>query len=198
MQNKTGSRDIDAAFAVMTGTLLLGVILGVMCYCFMSEDAARIISAAQSDYIGFRQSADFAQILLASFGVSTLFLTALFLLGFFAFGQLPALFVLMYRGSGLGMILSQAYSGADGSRGALTVLMIVPACVISCYALCICAKESVRMSGRLLRHMMFNKPFPGMLESVKNYAVRFAALEAVAAVSAACDCICSVLLADRI
>ena len=201
MQNKTGRTglgDIDLAFAVMAGTLLIGVILGTLAYCFMSDSTADLLSLAAKDHISFRKSADFGRVLLDSFCVSSLFIAAEFLLGFFALGQLPAFALLIYRGMGLGAVLSQSYSETPSHRIVFVILLIVPACVISCYALCVAAKEAVRFSTRLLRLILLNKACPGLLDRSKNYAARFAALEAVAAVSAAVDCIASLIFAGKL
>ena len=196
--SKTGFRDIDIAMAVMIGTLLLGTVLGTLSYCFMPQSTVDLLSAAVKDFVGFRQTADFGHILIRSFFTTTLFIAAEFLLGIFALGQLPELLVLVYRGSGLGIILSQAYVTTQKSRIVLVILFIVPAAVISCYALSLAAKEAVRMSSRLMTLLLVSKPCPGLLEHFKNYAARFAAIEALAAVSAAVDCIGSLLIASKL
>ncbi len=204
MQNKlnktvrTGFRDIDAALAVMIGTLLLGVVLGTLSYCFMPQSTVDLLSAAVKDFVGFRQTADFGHLLISSFFSATLFIAAEFLLGLFALGQLPELLVLVYRGSGLGIILSQAYVNTDRNRIVLVILFIVPALVISCYSLALAAKEAVRMSSRMMTLLLVNKPCPGLLDHFKNYAVRFAAIEALTAVAAAVDCISSLLIASKL
>ena len=201
MQNKTvrtGFRYIDIAMSVMIGALLLGVVLGTLSYCFMPESTVSLLSAAVKDFVVFRQTADFGHLLINSFFSSTLFIALEFLLGLFALGQLPELLVLVYRGSGLGIILSQAYVNTDNSRIVLVILFIVPAMVISCYALSLAAKEAVRMSSRLMTLLLVNRQCPGLLEQFKNYAARFAVIEAMVAVSAAVDCISSLLIASRL
>lgn len=201
MQNKTartGFHDIDISLAVMIGALLLGTVLGTLSYCFMPQGTVDLLSAAVKDYVGFRQTADFGHILINSFFTVSLFIAAEFLLGLFALGQLPELLVLVYRGSGLGIILSQAYVNADKSKLVLVILFIVPALVISCYALSLAAKEAVRMSSRLMTLLLVNKPCSGLLEHFKNYTARFAAVEALAAISAAVDCISSLLIASKL
>ncbi len=196
--NRNQFQDIDISFAFMTGFLLLGVIFGTLSYCFMSEGTVELLSKATKGYIDFRKSSDFGHILIDSFLVSSLFIGIEFIFGLSALGQLPELFVLLYRGSGLGIILSQAYDSIDKSKLVLVILLIVPSCIVSCYALCVAAKEAVRMSGRLLRLMAVNRPVLGLLDHFKNYSARFAAIEAMAAVSAALDCILSLTLASKI
>ncbi len=195
---RTGFKDIDIAMSVMIGALLLGTVFGTLSYCFMPQSTVDLLSGAVKDFVGFRQTADFGHILIRSFFTATLFIGAEFLMGLFALGQLPELLVLIYRGSGLGIILSQAYVNADRSRLVLVILFIVPAAVISCYALSLAAKEAVKMSSRLMTLLLVNKPCPGLFEHFKNYAARFAAIEALAAVSAAVDCISSLLIASKL
>ena len=195
---RTGFKDFDIAMSVMIGALLLGTVFGTLSYCFMPQSTVDLLSGAVKDFVGFRQTADLGHILIRSFFTATLFIAAEFLLGLFVLGQLPELLVLVYRGSGLGIILSQAYVNADRSRLVLVILFIVPAAVISCYALSLAAKEAVKMSSRLMTLLLVNKPCPGLLEHFKNYAARFAAIEALAAVSAAVDCISSLLIASKL
>ena len=195
---RTGIRDIDVAFAVMTGTLLLGVVLGTLSFCFMPKDMTDMLSAAVRDFTGFRQSAGFGHILIDSFFVTTLFIAAEFILGLSALGHLPELLVLIYRGSGLGIILSQAYVSTEPARLPVVILFIVPALAVSSYALCLAAKEAVKMSGHLLGLMLTGEGSGSLPEHFRSFLTRYAALEALAAVSAAVDCLCSVFIAPRI
>lgn len=191
------SQNKDIAFAVMVGAILLGTVLGTVSFCLFPESMTEALASSARDYMSFRKGSDMAGILLNSFAVTSLFIASEFLLGFFALGMLPEVLVLIYRGCGLGIVLSQAYTGCSASERVIAALMIVPACVISCFALCLAAKEAVRLSGRLLVDLTAKENCRGELEYLKTYLVRFLALEAIAAVSAAVDCISSLLLADR-
>ena len=192
------SFDIDISFAVMAGTLLLGVILGTLSFCFMPQSTTDLLSAAVKDFTGFRQTAGLGHILIDSFFVSTLFIAAEFVLGLSALGHLPELAVLLYRGCGLGIILSQSYVSTDKSKLPAVILFIVPAILVSCYALCLAAKEAVKMSGHILGLMLTGEAASSLPEHFRNYLTRFSALEALAAVSAAVDCLCSLLIASKI
>lgn len=188
----------DKAFAIMIAVLLIGVLLGTVSYCFLSNDLSQQLIKSAEEHIEFRINSDFGHILLHSFFASSLFMAAVFLLGFFALGQLPILAVLAYRGMGIGMVLSQCYSSHSGKEAFSAALLVIPSAVIACYALCMAAKEAVRFSTRLLAIVLSNDPCTGIAETTKLYGVRFLALEAVCAASAAADCFCSVLFASHL
>ena len=190
MQNRTRlfvSADYDKAFAFMIGAILIGVLLGTVSFCFLSNDLSDML-----------RSSDMGHILLDSFFVSSLFITAVFILGFFALGQLPALLILVYRGMGLGMVLSQVYTSYPAGSAAAAALILIPAAVVSCTALCMAAKESVRFSSRLLTIVLCSDPCSGIVSMTKVYGTKYLMFEAAAAASAAVDCIFSVLLSSRI
>ncbi|MBR6102699.1 MAG: hypothetical protein IKP95_09735 [Ruminococcus sp.] len=201
MQNRTRlfvSADYDKAFAFMIGAILIGVLLGTVSFCFLSNDLSDMLLRAGERHIDFRRSSDMGHILLDSFFVSSLFITAVFILGFFALGQLPALLILVYRGMGLGMVLSQVYTSYPAGSAAAAALILIPAAVVSCTALCMAAKESVRFSSRLLTIVLCSDPCSGIVSMTKVYGTKYLMFEAAAAASAAVDCIFSVLLSSRI
>ncbi|MBR1384393.1 MAG: stage II sporulation protein M [Ruminococcus sp.] len=201
MQNRSvGERsyDIDRAFTFLAGCLLIGILAGVIAYCFMDNPLSDSLSRANSEYISFRQNNNLGRILADSFFTSSLFIGAMFLSGMFALGQLLSLGVLLIRGIGIGAILSQSYYTYQGDKLIYTVLIIVPAAIISCYGLVLAAKEAVRLSTRLLIVLLSNDSFGGFAETFKAYGVSFLFVEAVISVSAAIDCVFSLLLSDKI
>ena len=201
MQNRTVRErrfDIDIAFAVMIGCLLIGVLAGVLAYCFMDNSISSQLIDANTEYLEFRKENDFGRILIDSFFVSTLFIGAEFLCGLFALGLLPALGVLIYKGMGIGVILSQGYTIYESSRIVSLIAIIVPAAIVSCYGAALAAKEAVRLSGRLLLILFSNDSFTGLSEHFRAYGVRFLCIEAIISVSAAVDCVCSVFLASKL
>lgn len=200
MQNVQRSRsfDIDSAMIVMVGTVLLGVIFGTVSYLYMPSRLSQLLFDANTGYIGSRAGETLSRILLDSFAVSSLFIGAEFILGFFALGQLPELLILIMRGMGLGTVLSQVYNSYSGLNLLCAVFLIVPSAVISVYALAACAKNSVRLSTRLLLIALSSERCKGLLDNVRTYSARFVILEAAALGAALTDCFCSVCFAARI
>lgn len=180
-------------FAFLIGASLIGVLLGTVAYCYMSEDFLRQISLAQNNFLEIRHNSDFAVVLMKSLSSATMFLGAVFILGLSAISQPLEIAVLVVRGMGYGVTMAQVYS-QNGSSGILTcALLIVPAAVVSTYALAIGTREAVLMSNLLMTNSLSDRGADGMLTRIKLYGVKFLVLEAVMAVSAAVDCLCTVL-----
>lgn len=200
MQNQRTSGSVlrrNNFFAYLVGTALLGVILGTMAYCFMSEDFLNQLSLAQENFLEVRRNSDFAVVLMKSLSSSTMFLGAVFILGFSAVAQPVEIAVLLVRGMGLGVTMAQVYSQCGKTGIAICAVLIVPAALISSYALIIGTREALSMSNLLMANSLSDRPSEGMLGAVKLYGTKFLVLEAVCAVSAAVDCLCSVIFAGR-
>ncbi len=110
-------------FAFLAGIAILGVLLGVMSYCFMSEDFLNQMALAQENFIEMRKNQDFAHILIKSFTSSTIFLGSAFVLGFSAIAQPVEIIIPLVKGLGLGVTMAQVYS-QNGKDGMLTCLLI--------------------------------------------------------------------------
>lgn len=194
--NKVPSK--NSFFAFLVGTILIGVVLGTIAYCFMSDDFLKQMSLAQENFLEIRKKSDFALILMKSLSSSTMFLGAVFILGFSAIAQPVEIAVPLVRGMGLGVTMAQVYS-QSGSKGILTCLIIiVPAAIISTYALVVGTREAIGMSNLLFSNSLSDKATEGMLSAVKLYGTKFLVLEAIMAVSAAVDCICTIIFIGHI
>lgn len=134
---------------------------------------------------------------MKSLSTSTMFLGAVFVLGFSAIAQPVEIGVLVFRGMGLGVTMAQVYTQYGTTGIAICAVLIVPSALISAYALIIGTREAVYMSNLLMTNSLSDRPSEGMLSSVKLYGTKFLVLEAVCAVSAAVDCLCSVIFAGR-
>lgn len=188
----------NSLFTFLVGAALLGVLMGVVSQCFMSDDFLGQIAAAQNDFLEIRRNSDFAVVLMRSFCAATMFLGAAFVMGFSAIAQPLEFAVPTVKGIGLGVTMAQAYSQSGSTGIAACALLIVPSTVISTYAVIIGARESIRMSNRLMTNLLSDRASVGMLSHVKLYGTKFLALEALAAVAAAVDCLCTVIFINRI
>ena len=200
MQNQRTSgfwRRRNNFFAFLVGATLFGVVLGTMAYCFMSRDFLNQLSLAQENFLEVRRNSDFAVVLMKSLSTSTMFLGAVFVLGFSAIAQPVEIGVLVFRGMGLGVTMAQVYTQYGTTGIAICAVLIVPSALISAYALIIGTREAVYMSNLLMTNSLSDRPSEGMLSSVKLYGTKFLVLEAVCAVLAAVDCLCSVIFAGR-
>nr|MDE6150164.1 hypothetical protein [Ruminococcus sp.] len=75
---------------------------------------------------------------------------------------------------------------------------ILPCAVISMYSLLMGVREAIGLSNILMSNALSVKQNDGLLPTVKLYSVKFLVLEAVVAVSAAVDCVCTVAFAGSL
>lgn len=201
MQNSRTSNDFihkTSFFAFLAGSAIMGVLFGVMSYCFMSEDFLNQLSLAERSFMELRQNQDFAQILMKSFLSSSVYLGCAFVLGFSAVAQPVEIIIPLVKGLGLGVCVAQIYA-QNGKEGILTcLLLILPCSLASMYALIIGVRESVGLSNILLTNLLTSGQTNGLLSTVKLYGTKFLVLEAIVAVSAAVDCICTVFFAGKL
>lgn len=201
MQNSRTSNDFihnTGFFGFLAVIAVIGILFGVMSYCFMSADFLEQMSVAQQNFFELRKNRDFVQILIKSFGSSSIFIGCAFVLGFSAIAQPIEIIIPLVKGMGLGVSVAQIYS-QNGKSGILTcALIILPCAVISMYALLIAVRESVGLSNIFMTAALTSGQTNGLLGTVKLYATKFLVIEAVTAVSAAVDCVCTVVFAGRL
>lgn len=196
MQKFRTSRDFiheNSFFVFLTGTAIFGVLLGVISYCFMNDAFLKQIAIVQENFIELRNQQDFIHVLLKSFAGSTVFLGAAFVLGFSAIAQPVEILLPVIKCMGLGVTIAQVYT-QNGKSGILICLIIIlPCAVLSVYALLLGVREAIGLSNILLSGVLSQKQTEGLLPTVKLYATKFLVLEAVVAVSAGIDCLCTLI-----
>ena len=135
---------------------------------------------------------------MRSFFSSTVFLAVVFLSGFSSLGQPLAVAVLLLRGMGWGVAMSQLYSIYGGHGALLSAMFVLLPAVITAAALMIAAREAVAMSNILLCIVFSEGQHSGLRQTVRLYAVKFLVFEAAAAVAAALECLLTIIFAGRI
>lgn len=110
--------------------------------------------------------------LLSSF----LFLSAVFLLGLFAFGQPLGAALLVYRGTGIGISVSAIYStGGLASLPAVFVLGLPVSLAVS-FISALAVRELIRSSNGLLRFAVSGSSRDSERGGFRSYCIRFAVL----------------------
>jgi len=200
MQNRSTDKRCgpDASLVIMLCTLVVGVLIGTVAYSTLSAEQSDALSKVSVGFALSRAVSGASEIFLCSLAVSSFYNGVIYLLGTMAFGQLPVFIVLLFRGITVGTLMSQLFSDHSGSDLFCCVMLVIPGAVVSLYALALCAKDSVRLSSRMLTVTLSDSHCQGLLGTLKNNSVRFLAYEAVIAVSALIDCICSVCFARGI
>lgn len=180
-------------FAFLCGAVLMGVLLGTIAYCCSNADFLYKLSLTQSDFIKSRAEMDHSQILTGSLTGTTIFLAAAFLCGLCPLGQPAELALLVFRGMGIGLTLSQLYGTYGRSSVPYAMGLILPGAVISTLAVVIAVREAMSLSGVYLGISLSDRAENGLAETVKLYGTKFMVLEAALAAAAGADCLCSYL-----
>lgn len=177
------------AYAALMSLLLVGTLLGSL-FCAQTDNGLTDeLGSLQSGFVSLRQDPDLASVLLRTLSSSTIFLAALFVSGFCAVGHPIAAAVLLLRGMGFGVVLSQLYL-SFGSRGVLwSLALVLPNAVVSGAALVFGARESLNFSNMYILFSLSDRQVDGLKEQLRLYCAKFLVLEAVLAVSAGADCI---------
>ncbi len=182
----------SGVLAFFAGAILIGALLGAVTFCFMGSDELSMLSVFSNSFV------DLEEILVRSFFSSTVFLAVVFLSGFSSLGQPLAVAVLLLRGMGWGVAMSQLYSIYGGHGALLSAMFVLLPAVITAAALMIAAREAVAMSNILLCIVFSEGQHSGLRQTVRFYAVKFLVLEAAAAVAAALECLLTIIFAGRI
>lgn len=188
----------SGVLAFFAGAILIGALLGAVTFCFMGSDELSMLLVFSNSFVDVRSSGDLEEILVRSFFSSTVFLAVVFLSGFSSLGQPLAVAVLLLRGMGWGVAMSQLYSIYGGHGVLLSAMFVLLPAVITAAALMIAAREAVAMSNILLCIVFSEGQHGGLRQTVRFYAVKFLVLEAAAAVSAALECLLTIIFAGRI
>ena len=175
--------------------MVIGVLIGTLAFSFIKTSTLSDLNLIENDYLSMRENGEYVKILYSSLLNSSMLIVVLFLLGFCAVAQPVSVLVPVYKGMGFGVTIAQIYSenGVNGFFSA--IILILPCALISSYALFIAVRESLRMSNRFFSQAFLDRrcESDSINDYVKLYAVKFLVLEAVTAVSAAVDCLSSLV-----
>ena len=97
--------------------------MGAVTFALWAPTSFQCCRCFQTASVDVRSSGDLEEILVRSFFSSTVFLAVVFLSGFSSLGQPLAVAVLLLRGMGWGVAMSQLYS-IYGGHGALLSAML--------------------------------------------------------------------------
>ncbi len=123
---------------------------------------------------------------LSSLSTSALYLVSAFFLGFFAFGQPVCVFIVLFRGFGLGISMGQIYLNYQMNGFLYCLVLIAPVAVLFTLVLVSALKDSIQMSNLFLA-LFFPKLGTATVEALKTYGIRYLAYAILAVVIAALD-----------
>ena len=176
----------NAGFALMTGAITSGVVIGSLPAIRLAGEHTPWLHQYFSPLLcGDTVFAVFGKTLLSEL----LFLAAVFLLGAFAFGQAAGAAMLVYRGVGIGVSVSQMYSA-----GGLRSVPAVAALAVSLIAI-LAVREAMRSSNRILLFFASGKSIGSERRGLRMYCIRFAVLIIISLFISAADSLLNYIFA---
>ena len=182
MQTSTHSSGTypKAAFALLCGAAVFGVLLGTLCFCLGSD--APVLHGTLCV-----QRRDCAKAMAGSLLGSTVFLMGFAVLGFCAIAQPFELALLVLRGMGIGYSLAGICAGTDRHAVLLNEAAVLPGAVLSTLALTAAAREALMLSNIYLKLTVSGRTDNDMRDTAKLYGAKLLVIEAVLALAAGAD-----------
>lgn len=128
---------------------------------------------------------------------SLLFLLIAMLLGFFAIGQPLAIFLLGYRGVGIGVSVSMMYMTSGMSSMPTLLILLLPKALALSFTASLAVRETLRLSGVQFK-FLFNDDSAddNMQKVIKLYFIKFIVLTAITFVIAVLDSLMNYFFMD--
>lgn len=171
-------------FVFLCAAALAGVLFGTLIYCNLSSDRLAALDLSRDTFIEQRLDMGTASLLSKLFFTNALFLLTVYILGSCAAGAPFSVLVLVYRATGFGTacacILQQSGSGGLIRLG----MLIFPDAAVSLLVLILAVRESVTMSGIVLRSLISAGPAKDLREITKLYSVKLLILLSVSGIGA--------------
>ena len=164
---------------LLGGLFLAGAVIGTRMYALCSEDTLELLSAL----LGLQQESTLAEAFCSGFFSEGALILLLCFCGFCAIGQLVAVFLLLYRGLGLGILgtfLAQQGREAFGYYA----LILLPRTLLFLILQIAATRESVAFSMSFLRQLLGISAMKGLSATPRVYLLRFGLFLLLAAVFA--------------
>ena len=181
--------------AGITLLYFLGVLSGVILYCFPPGGQTSHFEAAAENFVSGRLNKEFSEILVNSFCEPFIMLLACFLLGLSAVAQPVEYLVPVFHGFGTGITLAGIYSIYGTTGIGIAAVMIIPGTVISAFAVIIAVREALNMSSDICS-ASFGKNCMGTKIDFRLYFTKYVILCAIAAAGACAESALIFLFAD--
>lgn len=176
---------------VLAVLFLAGMAYGAYLSGFLDSQTSSLLENLARGYLAGRAESSFGSVFLHALVSSAMLAGAVFLSGFSAAGQPFAVFFLLFRAVGFGMSMGHFYAAADKRGILLALLLLLPAGVLSGYALLLSCRESIRMSNRFFRAMILSSALK--TEDFRLYVLKFTVIAGILLVSALLDAGCAAL-----
>lgn len=191
-------KNIKPNIILLMTLLLIGVLIGTLAFCNMSEDDFNNFSFITQMFIKNKSEQTFLQSLVNSFSTSASLLLICFFLGFSAISQPVEITIPIFRGLGLGASIAYIYV-TYGIKGFLiSLLLIIPNAVISSISIIIAARESIKMSNMFTFFAISNNCENNMKSCIKLYLLKFVILFVIIGLSSVIDSLLAFIFAGML
>lgn len=172
--------------AVLLISFLAAMLYGSVFIAQVGADLEEQLRFLTQEYLTTRGEQPILSTFLSSLSTSALYLISAFFLGFFAFGQPVCIFIMLFRGFGLGISMGQIYLHYQLNGFLYCLVLIAPVAVLFTLVLASALKDSVQMSNLFLA-IFFPKLGTAAEGALKMYGTRYLVYAILAVVIASLD-----------
>ncbi len=136
--------------SVLLVSFLVAMLYGSVLISQADESLKNKLVFLTQEYLSIRGEQSVLSTFLTSISTLSIYLVSGFLLGFFAFGQPCCIFIILFRGFGLGLSMGQIYLDYQAQGVVYCLVLIVPAAVLFTLILTAALKDSIQLSNLFL------------------------------------------------
>ena len=178
---------------VLAALFLAGVAYGAALVRHLDGDTVKVMDSITRGFLLGRAVDGFWKICFRALVSGTVLLAGVFLCGFSAAGQPFAVFLLLFRGVGLGISTGYFYSQMGGKGVLLAMGMLLPSGALAGYALLLACREALKLSCQFFRAMTAGTVMG--VRTFRVYGVKFLILLGMEMGAALLDGVCARVLA---
>lgn len=159
---------------LLLGFFLVALLYGSVLMGQADETLQEKLSFLTQGYISSRGEQSILSTFLSSLSSNCLYLGAAFLLGFFAVGQPFSLFIMLFRGFGLGLAMGNIYAQHQFNGVLYCMAIIVPAAVLFTFVMMAALRDSIQFSTLFLATIFPKVGAGASKETLKVYCAKYA------------------------
>lgn len=194
MADKNSVRN-KSRLSVIVLLYFIGVISGVILYCFPPDGQADSFGIFAQNFVSGRFDKKFAEILVNSFCEPFVMLLICFLLGLSAISHPAEYLVPVFHALGTGITFAGIYDKYGVNGVVMSAVMLIPGTVISAFAVIIAVREALNMSTDVYS-ASFGRVSTTAKINFRLYFTKFVILCAIVVIAAFVESILIYLLAD--
>ena len=173
--------------AVLLGSFLVAMLYGSVLIAQADDALKEKLLFLTQEYLSTRGEQSVLTTFLSSSSTSAVYLVSAFFLGFFAFGQPICVFMVLFRGFGLGLSMGQIYLNYQAQGFLYCLVLIVPAAVLFILILVSALKDSIQSSNLFLAIFFPKLGAVATPAALKVYGIRYLIYLVLTILTAAID-----------